>query len=134
CQAALICGQARIRLTAWDESQRLAAGSSPLCQPSPKRYTIHTKTITTRKRHPMNTSMPPQLRQLLNELYKQGKDNDASTRDRSHKMLNLEPDTAHFLSILVRGSRRTRILEIGTSNGYSTTWLAWATQPLGGPS
>ena len=41
-------------------------------------------------------------------------------------MLNLEPETAQFLNILVRSSRRTRLLEIGTSNGYSTIWLARA--------
>ena len=47
-------------------------------------------------------------------------------------MLNLEPDTARFLYILLRSSRRTRILEIGTSNGYSTIWLAWAASAAGG--
>ncbi len=41
-------------------------------------------------------------------------------------MLNLEPDTARFLHILIRSSKRARLLEIGTSNGYSTIWLAWA--------
>jgi predicted O-methyltransferase YrrM len=39
---------------------------------------------------------------------------------------NLEPDTAAILSILVRSSGRKSLLEIGTSNGYSTIWLAWA--------
>ena len=28
--------------------------------------------------------------------------------------------------------RRSRLLEIGTSNGYSTIWLAWAVAPYGG--
>src|SRR5215831_15643495 len=28
--------------------------------------------------------------------------------------------------------RRTRVLEIGTSNGYSTIWLAWAVRDAGG--
>jgi len=36
------------------------------------------------------------------------------------------------LSILIRSSRRTRLLEIGTSNGYSTIWLAWAASATGG--
>jgi len=41
-------------------------------------------------------------------------------------MLNLEPETAALLHILVRATHRQSILEIGTSNGYSTIWLAHA--------
>ncbi len=47
-------------------------------------------------------------------------------------MLNLEPDTAQLLSLLIRSGRKTRLLEIGTSNGYSTLWLADAAQATGG--
>ena len=67
-----------------------------------------------------------QLRAFLTDLYENGKQNDAQEQERSKKMLNLEPDTAQFLHILIRSTRRTRLLEIGTSNGYSTIWLAWA--------
>jgi predicted O-methyltransferase YrrM len=76
--------------------------------------------------------MDVNLRALLHELEETGARNDAQEQDRSKKMLNLEPETAHLLSILVRSSRRTQLLEIGTSNGYSTIWLAWATQTYGG--
>lgn len=76
--------------------------------------------------------MDAALRELLNELEAWGRDNDAQNEDRSKKMLNLEPETAQLMSILVRSSQRTRILEIGTSNGYSTIWLAWAAQATGG--
>jgi predicted O-methyltransferase YrrM len=76
--------------------------------------------------------MEADLRHLLNELYKEGQLHDASEQDRSKKLLNLEPQSAQFLSILVRSSHSTRLLEIGTSNGYSTIWLAWATQAIGG--
>lgn len=72
------------------------------------------------------------MRVLLTELYETGQKNDAETEVRNKKMLNLEPDTAQFLHLLIRSSRRTRILEIGTSNGYSTIWLAWATSVTGG--
>ncbi len=41
-------------------------------------------------------------------------------------MLNLEPETAGLTSLLIRSGRRTRLLEIGASNGYSAIWLAWA--------
>jgi predicted O-methyltransferase YrrM len=76
----------------------------------------------------MNTT----LRQFLDDLASAGQCNDAREQERRHKMLNLEPETAQLLSMLVRSSRRTRLLEIGTSNGYSTIWLAWATQSVGG--
>jgi predicted O-methyltransferase YrrM len=76
--------------------------------------------------------MESDLRTLLNELYEAGQINDASEQERSKKVLNLEPDTAQLMSILVRSSRRKRLLEIGTSNGYSTIWLAWAMRETGG--
>jgi predicted O-methyltransferase YrrM len=34
--------------------------------------------------------------------------------------------------MLLRSSQRTRLLEIGTSNGYSTIWLAWTMSATGG--
>jgi predicted O-methyltransferase YrrM len=76
--------------------------------------------------------MDHQLRTLLDELYQQGQINDARQEDRRQKMLNLEPETAQLISLLVRSSKRRRILEIGTSNGYSTCWLAWSAQQTGG--
>ncbi|MCI0713675.1 MAG: class I SAM-dependent methyltransferase [Chloroflexi bacterium] len=76
--------------------------------------------------------MDVSLQQLLHELEIFGRDNDAREEDRSKKMLNIEPDTAHLISILIRSSHSKSLLEIGTSNGYSTIWLAWATQSTGG--
>lgn len=72
------------------------------------------------------------VRAFLEELYAQGQANDAHTQERGQKMLNLEPETAQFLHILLRSTRRKHILEIGTSNGYSTTWLAWAASEQAG--
>lgn len=72
------------------------------------------------------------IRAVLKEVYEAGQRNDENTQERSKKMLNLEPETAHFLYLLVRSGLRKRILEIGTSNGYSTIWLAWATVENGG--
>jgi predicted O-methyltransferase YrrM len=76
--------------------------------------------------------METHLRELLTELEMFGNENDAAHADRSKKMLNLEPDTAQLMSILVRSSKCQRMLEIGTSNGYSTIWLAWAAAATGG--
>lgn len=76
--------------------------------------------------------MDAALRELLAQLEVSGRENDAHEQDRSKKMLNLEPDTAHLISILIRSSQRTQLLEIGTSNGYSTIWLAWSAQATKG--
>jgi predicted O-methyltransferase YrrM len=70
--------------------------------------------------------MQEAIQQLLEELEAHGRANDARETDRARKMLNLEPGTAQLLSILLRSSGATRVLEVGTSNGYSTIWLAWS--------
>jgi predicted O-methyltransferase YrrM len=75
--------------------------------------------------------MDTALRDLLAELESFGQENDARESERRKRMLNLEPDTAHLISLLIRSGQYTRLLEIGTSNGYSTIWLAWATGPEG---
>ena len=77
-------------------------------------------------------TMEPELRALLSELHAWGQSYDERQPDCTKRMLNLDPDTALLMSILVRSSRRSRLLEIGTSNGYSTIWLAWAAAPCGG--
>jgi predicted O-methyltransferase YrrM len=47
-------------------------------------------------------------------------------------MLNITRDTGEFLSVLVRATNAQRVLEIGTSNGYSTLWLALAAKAVRG--
>ncbi|MBX9937007.1 MAG: O-methyltransferase [Burkholderiaceae bacterium] len=47
-------------------------------------------------------------------------------------MLNITRDTGEFLSVLVRTMNAQRVLEIGTSNGYSTLWLALAAKAIKG--
>ena len=51
---------------------------------------------------------------------------------RLERFRNLEPDTAELLGILIRSCDARRILELGTSNGYSTIWLADAAEATGG--
>jgi len=72
------------------------------------------------------------IKQVLDELEAFGVENDAVQTERSKKLLNLEPETAHLLSIIARSSKRKHLLEIGTSNGYSTIWLAWCARATGG--
>ena len=76
--------------------------------------------------------MDPKLSALLDELFRFGDDNDARETERPRRMLNITPDTGRLLSILIRSSRATRILEVGTSNAYSTIWLADAARATGG--
>jgi predicted O-methyltransferase YrrM len=76
--------------------------------------------------------MDEELEQLLAELEDFGRSNDRSTSDRSRSMLNITRDTGEFLSVLVRAMQSRRVLEIGTSNGYSTLWLADAARATGG--
>lgn len=70
--------------------------------------------------------LDPKLAELLSQMERFGVENDQRETDRKRKMLNLEPATAELLHILVRATHRQSILEIGTSNGYSTIWLAHA--------
>jgi predicted O-methyltransferase YrrM len=70
--------------------------------------------------------MDKNLRQLLQEIHEHGLRNDARVTERPRMMLNLDPSSAELISILVRASGVTRALEVGTSNGYSTIWLAWS--------
>jgi len=68
---------------------------------------------------------------LLHELEAFGTANDSRVDAQSSKMLNITPDTGQFLAMLVRLRRPARILEVGTSNGYSTIWLADAASACG---
>lgn len=72
------------------------------------------------------------LAALKAELERFGKANDGKTAVRAERMLNITRDTGEFLSVLARATAATRILEIGTSNGYSTLWLAEAAKANGG--
>ena len=76
--------------------------------------------------------MDERLAALLTELEAFGQQNDATIKDRPRRMLNITKATGEFLSVLVRATAARRVLEIGTSNGYSTLWLASAAQAIAG--
>jgi predicted O-methyltransferase YrrM len=76
--------------------------------------------------------MDDTLRSLLRELEGFGATNDAHANARHEKMLNITPETGELLGILVQSAKARRVLEIGTSNGYSTLWLAEAVQAISG--
>lgn len=72
------------------------------------------------------------LTAFLDELARLGEENDSRETERLKRMLNITPDTGRLLWILVQAARATRILEVGTSNAYSTIWLADAARATGG--
>ena len=69
---------------------------------------------------------------FLDELYAHGRAHDEQREDRLQRLRNVEPETAELLGVLVRAMRATRVLEIGTSNGYSTIWLGDAAEAVDG--
>ena len=69
---------------------------------------------------------------FLDELYAHGRAYDEQREDRLQRLRNVEPETAELLGVLVRAMRATRVLEIGTSNGYSTIWLGDAAEAVDG--
>ena len=76
--------------------------------------------------------MNPRRRALTDQLYATSRAHDEAQADRLARWRNVEPETASMLGVLVRATGARRVLEIGTSNGYSTIWLADAVQDVGG--
>lgn len=76
--------------------------------------------------------MRPERRALAAEVVAAGRDYDAKQPDRLDRLRNVETETAELLAVLVRTARARHILEVGTSNGHSTLWLADAAEAVGG--
>ena len=69
---------------------------------------------------------------LLEKMAVFGEAHDATELEHSRKMLNITPDTGRLFWILIKAQRARRILEVGTSNAYSTIWLADAAKETSG--
>ncbi|MCH7336718.1 class I SAM-dependent methyltransferase [Acinetobacter sp. NIPH 2699] len=70
--------------------------------------------------------------QRIADLYDEFKQHDARQSDRLRRYRNIEAESAKLLAMLVRTQQSKRILEIGTSTGYSTLWLAEAAKTVQG--
>lgn len=68
----------------------------------------------------------------VNELYQGFIKFDSTQVDRLNRYRNIEPESALYLAMQIRIQQSKRILEIGTSTGYSTLWLANAAQETDG--
>ncbi|MCH7308004.1 class I SAM-dependent methyltransferase [Acinetobacter sp. NIPH 1852] len=70
--------------------------------------------------------------QRIADLYDEFKQHDARQSDRLRRYRNIEAESAKLLAMLVRTQQSKRILEIGTSTGYSTLWLAESAKTVQG--
>ena len=68
----------------------------------------------------------------MQDIYAEFSAYDAAQNDRIDRYRNIEPDSASFLAMQVRIQRSKLVLEIGTSTGYSTLWLAEAVKSTQG--
>ena len=68
--------------------------------------------------------MRPDRQRLAQQIFGASRAHDAAQADRRLRFRNVEPETAELLALLILSTRARSILEIGTSNGYSTMWLA----------
>jgi predicted O-methyltransferase YrrM len=76
--------------------------------------------------------MKTERRAIADELLAVSRAHDAAQADRLKRFRNVEPETAELLGVLIRAAGATRIVELGTSNGYSTIWLADAAEATDG--
>ena len=76
--------------------------------------------------------MNDELLELLEKLAKLGEENDARETARPRRLLNISRDTGRLLWIIIRAMEAKRILEVGTSNAFSTIWLADAARSTHG--
>ncbi len=85
--------------------------------------------------------LAPAVRRMLARLERRSAREEAVRRSLSETeyrgrlgefMLAIGPDSGRLLNLLVKHGRCTRILELGTSVGYSALWLAEAARATGG--
>lgn len=76
--------------------------------------------------------MNDQLRQMLDRMFREGQEFDSLQETRETKRRNLQPEAAKLISHLIRLKQAQKVVELGTSNGYSTVWFADAVADTGG--
>ncbi|UOO83016.1 class I SAM-dependent methyltransferase [Uruburuella testudinis] len=76
--------------------------------------------------------MKAKLKAYLKQHYADSRAHDEAQNERAQCWRNLHPDSAALLALLVRAKQARKVLEVGTSNGYSTLWLADAVRDTGG--
>lgn len=76
--------------------------------------------------------MNDELSAFIKDLYAKGREFDAAEPEWSRRWRNVDPEVGEFLWIFAKSLKSKDILEIGTSNGYSTLWLGDAARDNAG--
>ena len=74
----------------------------------------------------------PRVTEVLDRLYAEDAAQRAAGLPSSRRTRNVERETGQWLSLLARATAARAVLEIGSSNGVSTIWLAAAARENGG--
>src|SRR3989304_8046210 len=74
----------------------------------------------------------PRARAVLDELERHDPREREQGPPRAERLRQVTPEVGRFLHTLVFATRPRSIVEIGTSGGYSTVWLATAARAGGG--
>jgi predicted O-methyltransferase YrrM len=69
---------------------------------------------------------------VLERLYAEDAAQRAANLPSSQRTRNVDRETGRWLALLVRATKARQLLEIGSSNGVSTIWLAAAARENGG--
>jgi caffeoyl-CoA O-methyltransferase len=76
--------------------------------------------------------MDERVAAVLERLYAEDAAQRAANLPSSQRTRNVDRQTGHWLALLVRATKARELLEIGSSNGVSTIWLAAAARQNGG--
>lgn len=76
--------------------------------------------------------MDEKINKVLKELEKKREEELSSALPSERRLRSIPLETGQFLNILVKTMKAKKILEIGTSLGYSTIWLGEAAKKIKG--
>ena len=76
--------------------------------------------------------MDERVEQVLRRLQEEDGRDRVDGTSMQRRLRAVTPDVGQFLRLLVKMTDARRILEVGTSGGYSTIWLASAARETGG--
>ena len=76
-------------------------------------------------------NIPEPVRNRMNFLEKIDKEDRVDGTPRMQRLRQVPPETGKFLSIIAAGAPKGKFIEIGTSAGYSTMWIALACMERG---
>ena len=76
-------------------------------------------------------SIPPAMLERMKFLETRDIEDRTDGTPRMQRLRQIPPETGKFLALLAAGAPEGDIIEVGTSAGYSTLWLALVAEALG---